>query len=106
MTPATQPATPPTLPWAGAFPGQNTGTRNGLLLSVLMPVFNERRTLRAIVRRVLASETPIPLELVIVDDGSPDGSAEIVRELAAQDPRVRAVFHDRNQGKGAAGGGR
>jgi glycosyltransferase involved in cell wall biosynthesis len=72
------------------------------LLSVLMPVYNERRTLRTIIRRVLASPTPIPLELVVVDDGSRDGSIEILRELAAQDPRIRPIFHERNQGKGAA----
>jgi glycosyltransferase involved in cell wall biosynthesis len=72
------------------------------LLSVLMPVYNERHTLRAIVRRVLESQTQIPLELVVVDDGSTDGSAELLRELAAKDVRIRAVFHDRNRGKGGA----
>src|SRR5262245_48007451 len=72
------------------------------LLSVLMPVYNERRTLRTIVRRVLESPTTIPLELVAVDDGSRDGSADILRELAIQDSRVRPVFHERNMGKGAA----
>ena len=74
----------------------------GPLLSVLMPVYNERRTLKAIVRRVLESPTPIPLELVAVDDGSTDGSADLLRELAAHDPRIRPVFHDKNRGKGAA----
>jgi glycosyltransferase involved in cell wall biosynthesis len=72
------------------------------LLSVLMPVYNERRTLRTIIRRVLESPVPIPLELIAVDDGSRDGSAEILRELAAQDPRIRPVFHERNLGKGGA----
>jgi glycosyltransferase involved in cell wall biosynthesis len=72
------------------------------LLSILMPVYNERRTLRTIVRRVLACPSPIPLELIAVDDGSTDGSADILRELAAEDPRVRPVFHERNQGKGGA----
>jgi glycosyltransferase involved in cell wall biosynthesis len=72
------------------------------LLSVLMPLYNERRTLRTIVRRVLESPMPLPLELVIVDDGSTDGSAEILRELAVHDSRVRPVFHERNLGKGGA----
>jgi glycosyltransferase involved in cell wall biosynthesis len=76
--------------------------RPARLLSVLMPVYDERRTLRTIVGRVLASPTPIPLELIAVDDGSRDGSAEILRSLAALDPRVKPVFHGRNQGKGAA----
>src|SRR3954447_10375702 len=77
-------------------------SRTARLLSVLMPVYNERRTLRTIVRRVLESPTPIPLELIAVDDGSTDGSAHPLRELAALDPRIRPVFHDRNLGKGAA----
>src|SRR5262249_29755744 len=84
---------------AGVVPGQRRSVR---LLSVLMPVYNERRTLRTIVRRVLESPTPVPRELVAVDDGSRDGSAEILRELAARDARVRPVFHEANRGKGAA----
>jgi glycosyltransferase involved in cell wall biosynthesis len=72
------------------------------ILSVLMPVFNERRTLRTIVRRVLECPSPIPLELIAVDDGSTDDSAEILRELARLDARVKPVFHTRNLGKGAA----
>jgi glycosyltransferase involved in cell wall biosynthesis len=72
------------------------------LLSVLMPVYNERWTLRTIVARVLASPTQIPMELVAVDDGSTDGSADVLRALAAQDARIRPVFHERNTGKGGA----
>ncbi len=72
------------------------------LLSVLMPVYNERRTLRTIVGRVLASPISIPFELVAVDDCSTDGSREILRELAAKDRRVKPVFHSQNTGKGGA----
>jgi glycosyltransferase involved in cell wall biosynthesis len=72
------------------------------LLSVLMPVYNERRTLRTIVGRVLASPVPIPFELIAVDDCSTDGSADILRELAARDPRLKPVFHEHNTGKGGA----
>jgi glycosyltransferase involved in cell wall biosynthesis len=78
------------------------GGRQPRLLSVLMPVYNERRTLRTIVKRVLESRMPIPLELVVVDDGSRDGSAEILRELAAQESRLRPIFHEHNTGKGGA----
>src|SRR5262245_21804784 len=67
-----------------------------------MPVYNERRTLRTIVRRVLASPAPIPLELIAVEDCSQDGSGDILRELAAGDPRVKPVFHTTNTGKGGA----
>ncbi|MFM9995281.1 MAG: glycosyltransferase [Phycisphaerales bacterium] len=71
-------------------------------LSVLMPLYNEARTLRTIVRRVLASPVALDLELVIVNDGSTDGSAAILDELAAADPRIVAVHQPRNIGKGAA----
>jgi glycosyltransferase involved in cell wall biosynthesis len=73
-----------------------------LLLSVLMPVYNESRTLRTIVRKVLASPVHIPIELICVDDGSRDGSPEILDALAAHDPRIRVFRQPQNMGKGAA----
>ena len=72
------------------------------LLSVLIPVYNEARTLRTIIRRVLASPVGLPMELVCVDDGSRDGSPEILDALAAADPRIRVIRQPRNMGKGAA----
>lgn len=71
-------------------------------LSVLMPVYNEIRTLRTIVGRVLSAPVDIAIELIIVDDGSTDGSRAAIRELAAADPRIQAVFHEKNQGKAGA----
>lgn len=70
------------------------------LLSVVMPVYNEQRTLRDIVAAVLA--VPIPKEVVLVDDGSRDQSRAILRELAAAHPEVRVFEHPENRGKGAA----
>lgn len=70
------------------------------LLSVIMPVFNERATIEEIVARVRAVR--LPLELIIVDDCSSDGSAEKIEALARRDPSVRLVRHPRNRGKGAA----
>lgn len=71
-------------------------------LSILMPVFNERETVRSAVEEVLATSYPVDgVELVIVDDGSTDGSTDVLAELA-QDPRVTLVRHERNAGKGAA----
>ena len=58
-------------------------------LSVVMPVYNERKTIREIVQRVLA--VPIEKEIVIVDDGSTDGTRDILRELDGKDG-VRVVF--------------
>jgi glycosyltransferase involved in cell wall biosynthesis len=72
------------------------------LLSILIPVYNEARTLRTIVKRVLASPVGLPMELVCVDDGSRDGSPEILDALAAADPRIRVFRQPRNMGKGAA----
>jgi glycosyltransferase involved in cell wall biosynthesis len=71
-------------------------------LSVLMPVYNEQRTLREIVARVLSSPIPLEMELIIVDDCSSDRSWEVIQELAAADPRIKALRHERNAGKGAA----
>jgi glycosyltransferase involved in cell wall biosynthesis len=71
-------------------------------LSVLMPVYNEVRTLRTIVHRVLNAPVDIDIELVIVDDGSTDGSPELIAVLARDEPRITFWFHDENQGKAAA----
>jgi glycosyltransferase involved in cell wall biosynthesis len=69
-------------------------------LSVVMPVYNERATLRAVVQKVLA--VPLQIELICVDDGSKDGSREILAELQTQYPQIRAVLQPHNMGKGAA----
>ncbi|MDT8436077.1 MAG: glycosyltransferase family 2 protein [Gemmatimonadota bacterium] len=69
-------------------------------LSVIMPVYNERGTIEEVVRRVNA--VPLKIELVAVDDGSTDGSREILRELAADGRIHRLILHERNRGKGAA----
>jgi glycosyltransferase involved in cell wall biosynthesis len=68
-------------------------------LSVVMPVYNESKTIREIVRRVL--DVPIEKEILIVDDGSTDGTREILRELDGTDG-VRVFLQPVNQGKGAA----
>lgn len=69
------------------------------LLSVVMPVYNERNTLEEIVARVLA--VPLRIELVAVDDASTDGSREMLEALA-RERGFRVYRHERNQGKGAA----
>jgi glycosyltransferase involved in cell wall biosynthesis len=68
-------------------------------LSVVIPVYNEAGTLRALVARVLSCE--IVAEVLLVDDGSTDGSSAILSELE-DPPRVRVLRHTQNQGKGAA----
>ncbi|HYZ11269.1 MAG TPA: glycosyltransferase family 2 protein [Actinomycetota bacterium] len=71
------------------------------LLSIVMPVYNERATVRAAVERLLKTDLPIAIELVIVDDGSTDRSLDSVADLA-EPGRVRLIRHRRNRGKGAA----
>jgi glycosyltransferase involved in cell wall biosynthesis len=71
-------------------------------LSVVMPAYNEQATIRTIVARVLAVDLgAIDKELIIVDDGSKDGTREILKELDGKDG-VRVFFQPHNQGKGAA----
>ena len=69
-------------------------------LSILMPVYNEAETLTYAVKRVLDVGYPCDVELVLVDDGSTDGSSEIVAQL--EDPRITKGVHPANRGKGAA----
>jgi glycosyltransferase involved in cell wall biosynthesis len=69
-------------------------------LSVVMPVYNERATLREVIGRVLA--VPIDIELLCIDDGSSDGSREILVELQQKHQQIRALLQPRNMGKGAA----
>jgi glycosyltransferase involved in cell wall biosynthesis len=69
-------------------------------LSVVMPVYNERATLAAVIERVLA--VPLDIELICVDDGSKDGSRQILSDMASRDSRMRVLLQPRNLGKGAA----
>ncbi len=71
------------------------------MLSILMPVYNERERVERAIAEVLATELPSDFELIIVDDGSTDGTREILRNGDWGD-RVRLFEHEHNQGKGAA----
>ena len=69
-------------------------------LSVVMPVYNEKATLRVVVERVLSVN--LEIELLCVDDGSRDGSREILAELQTRWPQIRVFLQPHNMGKGAA----
>ena len=69
-------------------------------LSVVMPVYNEQATLREVISRVLA--VPLDIELICVDDGSRDGSREILSEMQSSHPQIRVLLQPQNTGKGAA----
>ncbi len=69
-------------------------------LSILMPVYDEEKTLADAVARVLAVPYPCEVELVLVEDGSKDGTREVLAGLS--DPRLSVFYHPKNKGKGAA----
>ena len=71
-------------------------------LSVVVPVFNERNTLVEIVRRMRNVELPdsVEREILVIDDGSDDGTRDVLRQLG--DSTVRVIMHEHNRGKGAA----
>lgn len=70
-----------------------------LRISVVVPIYNEKATLPEIVRRIRA--VPIPKEIILVDDGSTDGTRDLLASMDRGDD-VRVILHERNQGKGAA----
>ncbi len=71
-------------------------------LSIIIPVFNERESIRRVLEAVERSDIgPIAKEVIIVDDGSNDGTRDILKSLEG-DSRYRITYHDRNHGKGAA----
>jgi len=73
-------------------------------LSIVIPVYDERTTVEEIVRRVVSADVGLAKELVLVDDGSRDGTRELYPGIVAAHPDVtiHVELHDRNRGKGAA----
>lgn len=70
-------------------------------LSVVIPVYNEKGTVRTIIDRVKAVEG-VEKEIVLVEDGSTDGSIEVLKQLKNEDTSLKIIFHEKNQGKGAS----
>jgi dolichol-phosphate mannosyltransferase len=71
------------------------------LLSVAIPVYNERATLLTILEKI--RDVPLSMELLLVEDGSTDGTRELLKtEIEGQYDNVRVLYHEKNQGKGAA----
>jgi glycosyltransferase involved in cell wall biosynthesis len=78
---------------------QKRGIIAAMTLTVLIPIYNEENTIREILKRVYA--TQLADEIILVDDGSVDGTRAILQELDGKDG-VRVILHEHNQGKGAA----
>jgi len=73
-------------------------------LSIVMPVFNEVDTVETIVRKVMAVDCGLAKELIISDDGSTDGTRDVLERLSREYPadEVKVIYAQRNRGKGAA----
>ncbi|QDU91336.1 Undecaprenyl-phosphate mannosyltransferase [Pirellulimonas nuda] len=93
------PDTPCPLSEANAARGRVQSLRR---LSVLVPLYNERWTIGPMLQRLLCAPVSLELEVIVVDDGSTDGGADVVAAIAEGDPRVRLIRSPQNQGKGAA----
>jgi glycosyltransferase involved in cell wall biosynthesis len=72
----------------------------GPFLGVVVPVFNEAKTIKSVIGTVLAQ--PLVKEVVVVDDGSSDGTWDVLKTIPQEDSRVKVFQHTVNQGKGAA----
>lgn len=69
-------------------------------ISIVIPVYNEVKTIDEIIRRV--QQVDVKKEIIIVDDGSIDGTCELLKEISQSQENVKVIFHNCNQGKGAA----
>ncbi len=88
-------------PRGGGPAGRVERSKNNIVkLTVIIPVYNERTTLEPAVRAVLAVNEAD--EILIIDDGSTDGTLELYPAIAQLDPIIRVIKHEKNMGKGAA----
>ena len=72
------------------------------LLSVIVPVFNEVRTIRAVIDRLVSIDLPVPREILVVNDGSRDGTAGVLDQAVRDGAGIRVLQGERNLGKGNA----
>ena len=72
------------------------------LLSIIVPVYNEVRTVRAVIDRLLAIDLPLPREIIVIDDGSTDGTGHALAAVVQERLPITVLYAARNAGKGAA----
>ena len=71
-------------------------------LSIIVPVYNEARTVKAVIHRLTTIDLPVPREILVVDDGSTDGTGDVLTGAAADGADITVIRADRNGGKGRA----
>jgi glycosyltransferase involved in cell wall biosynthesis len=71
-------------------------------VTIVVPAYDERQEIRGVVERLCGLELDVPLTVLAVDDGSTDGTTEVLAELAAEHPRLSVISHGNNRGYGAA----
>ena len=71
-------------------------------LSIIVPVYNEARTVRAVIDRLVTIDLPVPREILVVDDGSTDGTGDVLDRTAAEGVAVTVIRAESNGGKGSA----
>jgi glycosyltransferase involved in cell wall biosynthesis len=71
------------------------------LISIVVPVYNESRTVAAVIERLIAIDLPAPREILVVNDGSTDGTREVLDQITAR-PELRIIHAEKNGGKGSA----
>ena len=71
-------------------------------LSIIVPIFNEKNTVRQVLQSILAVEIPLKKQIILVDDCSTDGTADFLPSLQSDDPSITVISHNVNRGKGAA----
>ncbi len=69
-------------------------------ISIIIPVFNEQKTVEEVIKKVL--NLPLEKEIIVVDDGSTDGTREILEQLKVKSEKLKVMFHKKNSGKGSA----
>ena len=73
------------------------------LISIVVPVYNEARTVAEVIQRLVAIDLPAPREILVVNDGSTDGTREVLDQITGR-PELRIIHAEKNGGKGSRAG--